>query len=207
MTGGVFHAKLCSLLGESGPHLIIGSGNLTFGGWGRNIEVIEHLTPTAHPAALADAATFLAEAPYASRVTLEADSALAEHVDALRAAAGGAVEGPLRIIHNLDRGIAAQVAEYAASLGGAERLTVVSPYYGGATAVEELARELGLDAFEVHVATKVAVNGEHYPFHRSRLAAPVVVEAVTNASKSAPPLHAKLIEILCERGRYSFPGA
>jgi hypothetical protein len=207
VAGGVFHPKLCSLLGESGSHLIIGSGNLTFGGWGCNMEVVEHLTATTHPAAFADAAAFLAGMAYASRVTLEPNDVLSEHVDQLRAAAGGAVEGSVRVLHNLDRAILPQLVEYATSLGGAERLTVVSPYFGGTSAVEQLAGELGLDTFEVHVASSVAVNGEHYGFHRVAAAMPVVVEAVTAEAKSTRPLHAKLIEILCSRGRLLLSGS
>lgn len=205
--GGVFHPKLCSLIGETGSHLVIGSGNLTFGGWGCNMEVVEHLIAAAHAAAFADAAAFLAEVPYSSRVTLEPNDVLAEHVDQLRAAAGDAVEGPVRVLHNLSRGILDQLVEYAVSLGGAERLTVVSPYFGGPTAVEQLARELGLESFEVHVASRVAVNGEHYGFHRVAAAMPVVVEAVTGDATSDRPLHAKLIEILCSRGRLLLSGS
>jgi hypothetical protein len=207
VTGGVFHAKICSLVGESGSHLIIGSGNLTFGGWGCNMEVVEHLTAAAHASAFADTAEFLAEVPYASRVTLEPNDVLSEHVDQLRAAAGDAVEGSVRVLHNVHRGILAQLVDYAESLGGAERLTVVSPYFGGTSAVEQLARELGLDTFEVHVASRVAVNGEHYGFHRVAAAIPVVVEAVAVDATTNRPLHAKLIEILCSRGRLLLSGS
>lgn len=204
---GVFHPKLCSLLGENGPHLILGSGNLTFGGWGCNLEVIDHLIPAAHAAAFADVATFLAELPYASRVRIAADNAFNEHVEVLRDAAGGAVEGPVRVLNNLDRAILPQLVEFAVALGGAERLTVISPYFGGASAVEQLAGELGLDSFEVHVANRVAVNGEHFPFARSSNAERVVVEAMVSNGTSEDPLHAKLIEILCRGGRLLLSGS
>lgn len=207
VNGGVFHPKLCSLLGDNGPHLIVGSGNLTFGGWGCNVEVIDHLIPAAHPAAFADVATFLAALPYASRVRIAADDAFAEHIEQLRDSAGDAVEGSVRVLHNLDRAILPQLVDFAAGLGGAERLTVVSPYFGSASAVEQLAGELGLDAFEVHVASRVAVNGEHFPFHRSSNAQPIVVEALVSDGISEDPLHAKLIEILCTRGRLLLSGS
>lgn len=207
VAGGVFHAKLCSLVGENGPHLVVGSGNLTFGGWGCNVEVIDHLIPGAHAAAFADVATFLAELPYAPRVRIAADDAFAEHIEQLRNSAGDAVEGPVRVLHNLDRPIPPQLVEFATALGGAERLTIVSPYFGSASAVEQLAVALGLDSFEVHVASRVAVNGEHFPFHRSPNAAPIVIEALAADGFSEDPLHAKLIEILCARGRLLVTGS
>ena len=37
---GVFHPKCCYLEGTEGDLLAIGSGNLTFGGFGRNLEVL-----------------------------------------------------------------------------------------------------------------------------------------------------------------------
>lgn len=38
---GVFHPKCTYLSGPDGDVLIVGSGNLTFGGYGRNVEVGE----------------------------------------------------------------------------------------------------------------------------------------------------------------------
>src|ERR1700732_4045047 len=48
---GVFHPKISVLTAEDECHILVGSGNLTFGGWGGNFEVMEHL----HPGFAADA--------------------------------------------------------------------------------------------------------------------------------------------------------
>lgn len=45
---GVFHVKCCYLVGPETDVLTIGSGNLTFGGYGRNLEVLEVLTSRTH---------------------------------------------------------------------------------------------------------------------------------------------------------------
>ena len=58
--GGCFHPKFVLLDGEAGPRLVIGSGNLTFGGWGRNLELYEVLAPAHSPAAFNDAGVILA---------------------------------------------------------------------------------------------------------------------------------------------------
>ena len=39
--GGVFHPKVIYLQGSKAAYLLVGSGNLTFSGWGRNIEAFE----------------------------------------------------------------------------------------------------------------------------------------------------------------------
>ena len=44
--GGVFHPKLSVFLGDEDAHLLVGSGNLTFGGWGGNFELVDHLHPS-----------------------------------------------------------------------------------------------------------------------------------------------------------------
>ncbi|MGR3495497.1 hypothetical protein, partial [Citreimonas sp.] len=36
---GVFHAKVGALFGDDDAHLLVGSGNLTFAGWGGNLEL------------------------------------------------------------------------------------------------------------------------------------------------------------------------
>src|SRR5437016_5916151 len=39
VNGGVFHPKISVLAADNDCHLLVGSGNLTFGGWGGNFEV------------------------------------------------------------------------------------------------------------------------------------------------------------------------
>src|SRR5262245_55478464 len=56
---GVFHPKCCYLVGEDGDLLLIGSGNLTFGGFGRNLEVLDCLSSTVHRQCFATFAEFL----------------------------------------------------------------------------------------------------------------------------------------------------
>src|ERR1043166_3247760 len=58
VSGGVFHPKISVFSGRDDCHLLVGSGNLTFGGWGANFEVLEHLHPSFAADAFADAADF-----------------------------------------------------------------------------------------------------------------------------------------------------
>src|ERR1700676_3403025 len=58
VSSGVFHPKISVLSGENECHLLVGSGNLTFGGWGGNYEVLEHLHPSFAADAINDVADF-----------------------------------------------------------------------------------------------------------------------------------------------------
>jgi hypothetical protein len=58
---GVFHPKVSVLIERNGPvRAMVGSGNLTFGGWGYNAEVVDVLVPGLDSRAYADLAAFLA---------------------------------------------------------------------------------------------------------------------------------------------------
>src|ERR1700728_4118833 len=58
VSSGVFHPKISVLTDNDESHLLVSSGNLTFGGWGGNCEVLEHLHPSFAADAIADAAEF-----------------------------------------------------------------------------------------------------------------------------------------------------
>ena len=49
LPNGVFHPKCIYLSGADGDVLLVGSGNLTFGGFGRNVEVLEVMTAAVCP--------------------------------------------------------------------------------------------------------------------------------------------------------------
>ena len=56
---GVFHPKCCYLEGPDGDLLAVGSGNLTFGGFGRNLEVMDVLSPESSPDCFREFGAFL----------------------------------------------------------------------------------------------------------------------------------------------------
>src|SRR5690242_6420891 len=59
LVNGVFHPKCIYLSGPDGDLLMVGSGNLTFGGFGRNIEVIEMFHSTQTPTIFTEFGEFL----------------------------------------------------------------------------------------------------------------------------------------------------
>jgi len=194
--GGCFHPKFALLDGDSGPRLLVGSGNLTFGGWGRNLELCEMLAPASHPAALTDMADFLEALATSPRLDFPGSDVAASWSATLRAAVVPGGAGDVRIVHSVDRPIADQLVEMAAAVGGATGLLVASPYFGSAGAVRALADRLGVDRVSVHVSTRLALAGRHYDFDADPRAAPVVVEDFDEEPRQRP-MHAKFIEIVC----------
>lgn len=207
---GIFHPKLMVLDGDAGPRVVIGSGNLTFRGWGGNIEVAEFLNPGGAPQALVDVADFLDRLSAASRATgglaSERDPVPAGLSASCRSATvrPGQGGGTLRVLHSLDRPIADQVADAVAELGGASSLLVVSPFLRLA-AVKGLANQLGCADVSVCVPQR---SPEQFDFVAARAAGldarPVTADAFQDADR---PLHAKILEIACARGRLTLAGS
>ena len=122
---GCFHPKLMALTSKTEGHLVVGSNNLTFGGWGTNLECVEHLHPAMAADAFEDAAEFLESlvtAPWVKHRVEQPCMALAAELR--RLAVGHPKTGNIRLLHSLDRPILEQIADLAMDLGGAERLTL-----------------------------------------------------------------------------------
>jgi hypothetical protein len=202
---GCFHPKLMALTSATEAHLVVGSGNLTFGGWGSNLECVEHLHPGVAGDAFDDAADFLeslASAPGIKHHVQEPCSALAEELRQF--ASAGDRSGNIRLLHSLDRSILEQLGQFSEELGGAERLTVASPFHDG-TALDRLCSQLGVDHAYVHshaAGTVAGSFGSNWPGGTK-------ARPVTIASFAGDPrrLHAKAFEIICRKGRIVLSGS
>jgi len=160
-TTGVFHPKLSFFIGDDDAHLLVGSGNLTFGGWGMNLEVAEHLHPSFAADVFDDAADMLELMSFADMVKCGIGSKLAQIAEELRQAASGATRrGNHRLLHSVGGSIGEQVAELADDLGGATRLTVVSPYFDvSGSGVSKLGSLLRCEDVQLHVHEAGPVRG------------------------------------------------
>lgn len=213
VTGGVFHPKIAVLSSATETHLVVGSGNLTFGGWGGNLEAFEHLHAGFATDALADAAGFFETLAYEKQVRHEAAAdCLRVADDLMRAAmAGPQSSGRVRLFHNFGRSIAEQLGDMAADLGGAVRLAVVSPFWDGGTGIDRLCAALRLDHAYVHAHPAGTVQGRlgtAWPVRPRVTVEAVQVEALEDLGAGRPrPLHAKLFEVSCQRGRILVSGS
>ena len=208
VSGGVFHAKISAFASADECHLLVGSGNLTFGGWGGNCEVLEHLHPEFAADAIIDAAEFFDLLRASSRVRQRADAPCAQLADDLRRAAQGKPRrGDVRLLHSLRESISEQIARAASDLGGATRLVAAAPFWDGGAALDTLAGALGLHEVFVHAHPSGVVEGlpgSDWPRNaRTRIGA--VSVAVLEAEGRR--LHAKAFEVQCRRGRLVVSGS
>jgi hypothetical protein len=209
VTGGVFHPKLSVLMDGVNCHLLVGSGNLTFGGWGGNLEVIEHLHPSFAAQAIGDAATFFDLLSTNNRLKHVAGKQCAQIAESLHAATRNQpARDDVRLYHSLSGSIAEQLAEAAQSLGGAKRLTVAAPFWDGGSAVDHLCQLLRLDSVHVHSHPGGTIEGKfgsNWPSKAHTMVTAVQVHVMDEPKPRR--LHGKLFEVLCGRGRILLSGS
>jgi len=207
---GVFHPKVSVFLNDGDAHILVGSGNLTFGGWGGNLEVTDHFHAGKHPTVLRDLAEYFELLAASETITLGSPGKLAEFAEALRTAAGGAVDdGRVRLVHNVGQTIAERIREEAEKLGGAERVCFVSPFYDSkGSGVSDLARELKCEEMWGYAHPSGEVQGT-----RSSNWSHEAPELLRSCQIDWPiaddgrRLHAKLIEVKCSNGRLLLSGS
>jgi hypothetical protein len=209
-TTGVFHPKVSAFINGADAHLLVGSGNLTFGGWGGNLEAIDHLHPSFAADAFDDAADFFELMTLADTLVFDAGDACIAMAGSLRRAAAGAPRsGRIRILHSVGGAIATQLRGFADEFGGAERITAVSPFYDlGGSGIDALARDLRCEKVQLHVHPDGVVRGQGsiaWPFDSKTPFTPVTLESDFPGDKRL--LHAKCFEIRCKRGTILMSGS
>jgi hypothetical protein len=210
---GCFHPKIGVLWSEERSHVLVGSGNLTFGGWSSNLECVDHLHPQGCANALVEVADFLLDLATTPRCLHAAQNACEDFSERLRAQVALATDdGRVGLAHSLSTSISSQLVSAADGLGGATQLVVAAPFWSD-LAVDRLAQALGLDEYFAHSAEAVvlALPGTDWP-RKSQMAKPIRIRELSEgegAQSSAPPrpLHAKLFEITCRNGRLVLSGS
>lgn len=147
---GVFHPKIAVLIDDQGTvRATVGSGNLSFGGWGYNTEVLDVLVPGPDSNCFSDLANFLQALVnnHGSSGKIEAERIpnLDHFIDTCRRASLTPGAGSARLLHTISEPLDVQLGRISADLGGAISLTVVSPFFSKHTAVVELATALSCE--------------------------------------------------------------
>ncbi|WP_336975283.1 hypothetical protein [Sphingobium aromaticiconvertens] len=207
---GVFHAKVGALFADDDAHLLVGSGNLTFAGWGGNLELVEHLHPSFAAEAFDDAAGFFEQLSGSEQIVTTAGEACDAIAGSLRRSAQGhARPDNIHLLHSLDGAIAEQLALYAEDLGGVTRMTAISPYYDlRGEGLDALAAMLEIESADLHAHPAGTVRGQgsnSWPFDgTSQWRA---VNAADAFGQDDRPLHAKSLELVCRKGRLVLSGS
>jgi hypothetical protein len=211
VTGGVFHPKISVLWAPDECHLLVGSGNLTFNGWGGNCEILEHLHPGFAADAIVDAADFFDLLSASDRLRHGAGERCSAVADNLRRAVRGQPRNrDIRLLYNLDSSIADQVAQIVADLGGALRIVAAAPFWDAGGGIDHLCQTIGIGDVFIHSHAKGSVQGQaglNWP-HKARTKIHAVrLNVMDTPSEAGRPLHAKAFEILCRRGRVLVSGS
>lgn len=209
VNGGVFHPKI-SVLGADGDcHILVGSGNLTFGGWGGNFEILEHLHPSFAADAILDTADFFDRLSDTTRIQHGAADQCHAVADELRSAIGANPRnGDIRLYHSLDGAIADKLAQAVQDLGGAQKLIVASPFWDTGAALDRLCKSIGLDHAYVHAHSSDTVKGTagaNWPLRTHIAVQAVQLEIMDDPHRRH--LHAKAFEVICKRGRILLSGS
>lgn len=208
---GVFHPKCIYLVGEQVDVLLVGSGNLTFGGFGRNLEVIEVLLSTTASSAFGDFAGFLTSIENRAGKDLHCpDLAWTKTFRdcAIRSSQllpNSPLEQP-RLIHTVDTSVISQLPTQITHLNPRE-LTIMSPFFDNdGNAVRSLADALGCTS--VRIAVRPNEHKSNFPFKEAlRWKQSKVVAVWPEASALKRPLHAKWIEARGEAGTAVLTGS
>lgn len=207
VNGGVFHPKLALLFRDKDVHALVGSGNLTFGGWGMNLETLVHLHPSFARSAFDDIADMLDRLARDSRVRIANTKPLESAAERIRLTIAGLPESPnIRVIHNQGECIANQIALMSEHLGDARSITVASPFFdANGIGLKNLGARLGNPIIRVHVPNADSVGHDNqisWPWSLSP--EPVLINFLAEDDR---PLHAKLFEIVCEEGTVVVAGS
>ncbi len=209
VSGGVFHPKISVFAAGEECHLLVGSGNLTFGGWGGNCEVLEHLHPSFAADAIEDAASFFELMTVTDRIRCAAaEQCTALAAELRKCAQGRPRTGNIRLFHSLDLSIAEQIAQVVADLGSAARLVAVAPFWDDGSAIDRLCATIGLDHLFVHAHPYGSVEGfagSNWPTGCRNKVQAIQLDLLN--AQGQRRLHGKLFEIVCKRGRVIVSGS
>jgi len=193
---GIFHPKISYLWGDEGDLLMVGSGNLTFGGYGQNVEVLEALASGTDAAAFGDFAQMCSALLARTDARIGNTEALQEfQARAAKNSKHAGASGATRLLHSISTPIAQQVVDIAKPLGAWGELLVLSPFHNNdGEPVRYIAEQLGMRRISIGVPGSPD-DGFSFPFEKAS-AWNASVRAVTpNVEKPNRKLHAKWLEL------------
>lgn len=199
---GAFHLKFCFLEAEAEHDpdcLLVGSGNLTFGGYGRNAELLDVFLSSEQPgifSTFASVVDLLAGMPSNPLAVGTAFRSLRQRVTSAQTRLG--TDSTVGLAFSLEAPIGQTVVAEARRLGACRDITILSPYFESLKAVSDLWEALGKPEIRIALPdddTQIS----RFPFAKAR-AGGLPVKAVIAKVAFERPFHAKLLEINCQHG-------
>jgi len=199
---GIFHPKVAYFQGSEIQHgdvLVVGSGNLTHAGQGKNLEIFDSVRSEQHPLVFTEFADFLAE--FQKRYSFSSENRKAIAQFEARARLKGATTLPIDddsrstwLVHSLHQSASKQLGNLAmATLEKPEFLRVLAPYHapsGGPIA--RLAADVGVEDISIALSSRFRIA----PFEEEGLELPEGVQyVVVDTADGDRFAHAKHFEI------------
>ncbi len=192
---GIFHPKCIYLSSSEGDILAVGSGNMTFGGFGRNLEVFEIFDPIENSKVFIDFSKFL-ESLDARKDFIAPDKSWIQLFSsfAKKAAIGTAVENSEpRLLNSVSVPIINQLENICSNHFFSQKITILSPFHDpDGIAVRNLASKLSAKKIQIALPQKQKTT---FPFHKAKDWG-LDISAVKPVTKHGNrTLHAKWIDI------------
>jgi hypothetical protein len=202
LQNGVFHAKSIYLSSDAGDLLLVGSGNVTFAGHGRNLEVFEALASDEHSDVFGEFAAYLEALRNRDDITFARTDWIDVFVDRARLASGAAKPHSglkRRLVHSLNEPIIEQLPGLLSDRGTCTAVTVMSPYHDpDGLSLSRLSEVMGEAPVSVSVPP---ANPEKSPFPFAATSSwPVPASPVRLATADKRFAHAKLYEFSYKNG-------
>ncbi len=193
---GIFHPKTTYLWSPEGDLLMVGSGNVTFGGNGRNIEVLEVLNPIDDSDSFSDYATFLDDLALAKNISIPSGEAIKQF--SRRAKKSGMEfpsKGMTRLLNTLNSTISEQLIERSSEIKQWDELLVLSPFHHThGTPVLELAKGIGVKKLVIGVSPH-SEEETSFPFDEAKKWNMDISIVAPKVEQPKRHLHAKWFEL------------
>ncbi|MBI5381908.1 MAG: hypothetical protein HZA31_08415 [Opitutae bacterium] len=200
--GGIFHPKITLLSGPSGNFLLIGSGNLTHGGFGRNLEVLEIVSLEIQPSLYPQLRLLFESLGQRPKIRFGENDWLSRWV-AWCEQKGGSVQDDgafPRLVHSTIQPAADQLVAEAKRHGVVAELRVLSPFFDpDGDGILTFAERLGAQRLVVGLP-EGREELSSFPFSKHRQTKVTILAATVIAPAPDRRLHAKWFELVFEDG-------
>lgn len=198
---GIFHPKTVYLAGKEDDLLLVGSGNLTFGGYGRNIECLEAFRKSEQPGIFAQYAEFLNVLEARSSLWLPSALGLETTISHIRSNLSEGIatfpQAP-QLLHSTNTPVGEQVVSAIDDMAPVSELRVLSPFFEqNARGILEFATRLNAPRVTVGL---IPEHERQTSFNFEGNYGNIQIEAALARCDKPRNLHAKWFELCLESG-------
>lgn len=211
LENGVFHPKVIYLSSDEGDVLVVGSGNLTFGGHGRNLECFEVFESNRDPEVFNDFNQFIGalsawqalKNPDAEWLSLFADLSESAYLEAQSDVKKVDTYFP-RLLFSINDPIADQISEILGGIGDIQSIFSLSPFHdANGRALKRLAGSVNASVLSVGATERQS----QFPFSKASGWVDLTVRCVEPSIRDSRPLHAKWFEFRSGNKLFTLTGS